>query len=115
MMGQPEVIARRVERLEEGQVLRSLKFKVLKLSSSIMRRHFFQLCNSKVFVQDLDKPCHDLEETTFGEEVDTAACQRRKEEKKSLLERNLACINFVLIVLGILCITFMVHQGGRTS
>merc|ERR1712012_615207 len=84
MMGQPEVIARRVERLEEGQV----------------------------FLQDLDKPCHDLEETTFGEEVDTEACQRRKEEKKSLLERNLACINFVLIVLGILCITFMVHQGG---
>ena len=60
----------------------------------------------------MDKPCHDLEETTFGEEVDTEACQRRKEEKKSLLERNLACINFVLIVLGILCITFMVHQGG---
>ena len=63
----------------------------------------------------MDKPCHDLEETTFGEEVDTEACQRRKEEKKSLLESNMACINFVLIVLGILCITFMVHQGGRTS
>ena len=63
-----------------------------------------------MFLQDLEKPGHDLEETTFGEEVDTEACQRRKEEKKSLLERNLACINFVLIVLGILCITFMVHQ-----
>ena len=64
-----------------------------------------------MLLQEGEKPPHDLEETTFGEEVSTQACHDRK-ESKGVLERNLGCINFVLIVLGILCITFMVHQGG---
>ena len=64
-----------------------------------------------MLLQEGERPAHDLEETTFGEEVKTQACDGRK-ESKGILERNLSCINFVLIVLGILCITFMVHHGG---
>ena len=83
MVGEAEVVERRVERIEEGKVL----------------------------LHEGERKGHDLEETTFGEEVDTQACDERK-ENKGILERNLGCINFVLIVLGILCITFMVHHGG---
>ena len=45
-----------------------------------------------------------LEETVFGEDVDTQTYVKRP----GPLERNLSSINFMLIVLGILCITFMV-------
>ena len=68
MVGEAEVVERRVERIEEGKVL----------------------------LHEGERKGHDLEETTFGEEVNTQACDERK-ENKGILERNLGCINFVLI------------------
>ena len=50
-----------------------------------------------------------IEETVFGEAVATT---EHREKEKGVLERNLNGINFLLIVLGILCTTFMVYQGG---
>jgi hypothetical protein len=52
-----------------------------------------------------------LADTQFGES-DAATRPLAKEKAAGPLERNLASVNFGLIVIGILCITFMVHQGG---